>query len=874
VRTRYKRAAYQHATDNAVRISLDTELQMFNEWQYADWRPGQWCNDSKQMGKPNAVLNFPYAVLEIKLQDPSNPPAWVSELLCTGIGTPVYKSSKFLSGAAHFFPDKIGGVLPHWFKEDGTLEVVSAYRTAARRALTLAGLAIPPELEVKAGEVEEEADESVMTTSTAALHYYRTMKKSTAAAAAPGSGGAGAAGAGPSSAQWDAARVRTHSGRVLVPGTELGRAPSAVELPGMGGFAATAGAGAGAGAGRGDAFTVAVLPTGSVNTGGAAAASSRPLPASSKQVSFAPSPVTGLKEPLLGAGGAADWPAAAPAPSGNWFTRLFSRGGGATRSGYAELPAGGIARPMTGATGGGAAATGHRNAHVAPWSAYRDFLLDLVGKWEPPARQRLQPVRVEPKTLFANERNFLKWLSTILLLIALTIGLMNFESTMAQTTAKILGPPSIVFLLYALFRYYFKAFLIRTAQPFGYHDRWAPLAVTAVLVSALVVNLIQTFQSGEESGRIRSTAPPAATLTDPAASGSLAAAHGLPELAAASALAAAASVWRVAATVSLPRFSRAVGVGLTPAGFCTEQPGVAQLLVASPYQVARLSVPDLLKAAADAPATAATSATAQVSADGSSSTAAAVPATGTGVAVSIPHLVDVEALPAVEGMAGSPLLLAATRTSLYVVDAATHAPLADAELPGSASGVIRSITVLPASVASTGACAVPAAAPLRLQPGEHALLSVRVLVALGPFGDGMMTLVATFTAAGMHGPARLHLQPVSDMAWVDIGLAAAAGRAAPAVTDVAVAPASGADGAAAATAYLLLPEEGAVRAFTFPCWEPLSVSALPPAPAGGWLGMAVLPAEASAASRGTTAAAPTLLLTGAEGRTVHVATPQ
>lgn len=49
-------------------MSLDTELQLFNEAQYESWRPGQWCCDSKQMGAPGACLNFPYAVLEIKLQ--------------------------------------------------------------------------------------------------------------------------------------------------------------------------------------------------------------------------------------------------------------------------------------------------------------------------------------------------------------------------------------------------------------------------------------------------------------------------------------------------------------------------------------------------------------------------------------------------------------------------------------------------------------------------------------------------------------------------------------------------------------------------------------------------------------------------------------
>lgn len=61
-------------------------------------------------------LRFPSSFL---LQDPTNPPAWVSELLTTGIGTPVWKSSKYLSGAYYFFPERTGGVMPHWFRDDG-----------------------------------------------------------------------------------------------------------------------------------------------------------------------------------------------------------------------------------------------------------------------------------------------------------------------------------------------------------------------------------------------------------------------------------------------------------------------------------------------------------------------------------------------------------------------------------------------------------------------------------------------------------------------------------------------------------------------------------------------------------------------------------
>ena len=100
LRTVYYRTAFQLATSNAVRVSLDTQLRMLDERGAA--RRGGWCRRLEPGGPPlgpDELIEFPFAVLEIKLQDAS--PPWVDELLASGRLVQCTKFSKFLHGAWH-----------------------------------------------------------------------------------------------------------------------------------------------------------------------------------------------------------------------------------------------------------------------------------------------------------------------------------------------------------------------------------------------------------------------------------------------------------------------------------------------------------------------------------------------------------------------------------------------------------------------------------------------------------------------------------------------------------------------------------------------------------------------------------------------------
>ena len=114
MRTTYSRTAFQNATENTVRISLDTNLCMTRERGYQT--SSSWCRDfqSHPLHKDD-VAQFPYGVVEIKLQ--ASPPQWVRDLVNSGMLLVVPKFSKFLHGTAMLYQDVTENV-PYWFLPD------------------------------------------------------------------------------------------------------------------------------------------------------------------------------------------------------------------------------------------------------------------------------------------------------------------------------------------------------------------------------------------------------------------------------------------------------------------------------------------------------------------------------------------------------------------------------------------------------------------------------------------------------------------------------------------------------------------------------------------------------------------------------------
>ena len=115
IRTCYYRTAFQSPTSNAVRISLDSQLTFINECDESS-RETSWCRVASEILSKNDVEKFPYAVLEIKLQDAISFPDWVADVLEKVGAIQVHKFSKFIHGMAALHAERLK-VFPHWMGE-------------------------------------------------------------------------------------------------------------------------------------------------------------------------------------------------------------------------------------------------------------------------------------------------------------------------------------------------------------------------------------------------------------------------------------------------------------------------------------------------------------------------------------------------------------------------------------------------------------------------------------------------------------------------------------------------------------------------------------------------------------------------------------
>lgn len=106
------------------------------------------------------------------------------------------------------------------------------------------------------------------------------------------------------------------------------------------------------------------------------------------------------------------------------------------------------------------------------------------------------PVRVEPKVFFANERTFLSWIHFSIFLGGISTALVGFGNRNAKISGYLFAFISILFTLYALYLYQWRAERIRQRDPGPYDDRIGPNAVVIIFVMAMIANIAFTASSG------------------------------------------------------------------------------------------------------------------------------------------------------------------------------------------------------------------------------------------------------------------------------------------------------------------------------------------------------------------------------------------
>ncbi len=132
IRANYRRSAFQKPGDDRVRISIDTDIAFIREDTLDRDRP---CRDPKEWHRvdidnsnmtypfnninQSEVSRFPYAVLEIKLNEDSSRgkrPAWIQDLMASHLVHPCPRFSKFVHGTASLLED-YANHLPFWLSD-------------------------------------------------------------------------------------------------------------------------------------------------------------------------------------------------------------------------------------------------------------------------------------------------------------------------------------------------------------------------------------------------------------------------------------------------------------------------------------------------------------------------------------------------------------------------------------------------------------------------------------------------------------------------------------------------------------------------------------------------------------------------------------
>lgn len=105
-------------------------------------------------------------------------------------------------------------------------------------------------------------------------------------------------------------------------------------------------------------------------------------------------------------------------------------------------------------------------------------------------KQRKAPIKVEPKVFFANERTFLAWMHISVILAGASIAILAFADSDDNPTSQLYGiallPVAIAFIVYSMYQYSRRAYMIRNKMPGPYDDTTGPTVLGIVLMISIV----------------------------------------------------------------------------------------------------------------------------------------------------------------------------------------------------------------------------------------------------------------------------------------------------------------------------------------------------------------------------------------------------
>eukprot|EP00550_Attheya_septentrionalis_P003868 CAMPEP_0198284942 /NCGR_PEP_ID=MMETSP1449-20131203/4299_1 /TAXON_ID=420275 /ORGANISM="Attheya septentrionalis, Strain CCMP2084" /LENGTH=1003 /DNA_ID=CAMNT_0043982167 /DNA_START=46 /DNA_END=3057 /DNA_ORIENTATION=- len=94
------------------------------------------------------------------------------------------------------------------------------------------------------------------------------------------------------------------------------------------------------------------------------------------------------------------------------------------------------------------------------------------------------PARIEPKTYFANERTFVQWINTSILLLSISSFLLAAGHDYS-TTAAVISLSALVLIMYSTRLYFRRLTLLTNREPYGYFNKVNPIFLTSVVGLAI-----------------------------------------------------------------------------------------------------------------------------------------------------------------------------------------------------------------------------------------------------------------------------------------------------------------------------------------------------------------------------------------------------
>jgi uncharacterized membrane protein YidH (DUF202 family) len=134
----------------------------------------------------------------------------------------------------------------------------------------------------------------------------------------------------------------------------------------------------------------------------------------------------------------------------------------------------------------------------------KGFFNKLFGMKQPPfdpgpsnmtigslMKNRQAAIKIEPKVFFANERTFLAWLHSSVLLAGASVAIvsMSNDNLLSQLYGIVLLPLAISFLMYSMHQYGKRAQMIRRRAPGPYEDIIGP----SVLAVSVMLSIVAQF---------------------------------------------------------------------------------------------------------------------------------------------------------------------------------------------------------------------------------------------------------------------------------------------------------------------------------------------------------------------------------------------